>query len=117
MTLIESTNGYIFGGYITITWEGPSSSWIFKGNDEHAFVFSVNNKCKYPIQDKSKVIYNYKTYGPDFGNNDIQISDHFCNNNSSSCRNTNCYNLSPNNVAGGSSFTVRELEVYLVQFD
>lgn len=61
LTLIESTKGYIFGGYITISWESPTSG-TYKGNDDNAFIFSVNNKLKYPIQDKSKVIYNYYNY-------------------------------------------------------
>lgn len=115
VTLIESTNGYIFGGYITITWEGPSS-WTQKGNDENAFVFSVNNKCKYPIQDKSYVIYNQKDYGPDFGANDIYICSSFFNDNSTSQTNK-YYNFSPKNVTGDTNFKVKELEVYLIQFD
>ena len=115
VTLIESTNGYIFGGYITITWEGPSS-WTQKGNDENAFVFSVNNKCKYPIQDKSYVIYNQKDYGPNFGSNDIYIKKSFFNDNSTSST-TQYYNFSPKNVAGDTNFKVKELEVYFVQFD
>ena len=74
LTLIESTNGYIFGGYISISWEGPSS-WIHKGNDNSAFLFSINNKLKFPIQNKEKVIYNHKDFGPDFGNNDIYLDN------------------------------------------
>jgi hypothetical protein len=116
VTLIESTSGYIFGGYISITWEGPSN-WTYKGNDPNAFIFSVNNKCKYPIQDQSRVINNQKDYGPDFGSNDIYITNDILNNNSCQCNNYKYYNLDPKNVAGGTTFQVKELEIYLVQFN
>ncbi len=118
LTLIESTKGHIFGGYITISWESPTSS-TYKGNDDKAFIFSVNNKLKYPIQDKSKVIYNRQDYGPVFGNYEIYISkDIFSindNNYGSSCNENNSYKLSPEKIAGGSSFYVSELEVYRIQ--
>ena len=67
---------------MSITWEG-SSSWTWKGNDPNAFIFSINNKCKYPIQDQSCAIYNQKDYGPDFGSNDIYIDKDILNNKNS----------------------------------
>ena len=116
LTLFEATNGYIFGGYISISWEGPSD-WTYKGNDNSAFIFSVNNKLKFPNLDKSKVIYNQKDFGPDFGSNDIYLNNqNFLNNNSSS-NNYPQYKAPPEKVTGGSSFRIKELEVYLVQFD
>ena len=114
LTLFESTNGYIFGGYISISWEGPLN-WAFKGDDQNAFIFSVNNQLKFPIKNKSKVIYNQKNCGPDFGHDDIYLSSQFFDYDSS-CSN-NCYGASPEKIAGGSSFRIKELEVYLVQFD
>ena len=117
LTLIESTNGYIFGGYITISWESPSD-WTYKGNDDNAFIFSVNNNLKFSIQNKKYVIYLHKDC-VDFGNNDIYVASDFLNENSS-CNNYkgyNGYNAPPEKIAGGSNFRIKELEVYLIQFE
>ena len=119
LTLIESTNGYIFGGYISIPWESPSD-WTYEGNDEKAFIFSVNNNLKFPIQNNSYVIYLHKDYGPDFGNNDIYLNSTNFLNGDSSCncyKGSNGYNAPPEKIAGGKKFRVKELEVYLVQFE
>ena len=116
LTLIESTNGYIFGGYISISWEAPSS-WTYKGNDDNAFIFSINNELKFPIQDKSKVIYNDGKYGPDFGNNDIYlVKENFLKDSNNQC-NSASYNAPPEKIAGGKIFEVKELEVYTVKFE
>lgn len=115
LTLIEATNGYIFGGYITISWESPEG-WTYKGNDNNAFIFSINNKQKFPIKDNSKVIYNYKLNGPDFGCNDIYLEQTTFLNTNSSCGQYS-YKAPPKILAGGSEFQVKELEVYSVQFE
>ena len=78
LTLIESTNGYIFGGYITIPWES-TSSWEYRANDNDAFIFSITNNLKYPIKNKNKVISIHNNYGPDFGSNNIYIDKEFFN--------------------------------------
>ena len=115
LTLIESTNGYIFGGYITIPVESPSN-WTYKNNDNNAFIFSMNNNLKFPIQNKSYVIYLHKDYVPDYGANDIYTESNFLNFNSQ-CGSINGYNAPPEKMAGGQYFKVKELEVYLVQFE
>ena len=116
LTLIESKNNNIFGGYISISWESPTS-WTYKGGDDNAFIFSINNTKKYPIQDKSKVIYNSPNHGPDFGSNDIYlVQTNFLNNSDNKCYSFS-YKASPNEIAGGELFEVKELEVYTVQFE
>ena len=117
LTLINSTNGYIFGGFISISWEGPQN-WTYKSNDDSAFIFSIDNKIKYPIKDKSCVIYNQINYGPDFGSNDIFLSkENFLNNNSNQCNCYKYYNASPEKLSGGTTFQVKELEVYSVKIE
>ena len=116
LTLINSTNGYIFGGFISISWEGPTS-WTYKSNDDSAFIFSINNKVKYPIQDKSCVIYNEINYGPDFGSSDIFLCENFLNNNENQCNGHKYYNASPEKLSGGNNFQVKELEVYSVKIE
>ena len=116
LTLINSTNGYIFGGFISISWEGPKN-WTYKSNDDSAFIFSIDNKIKYPIQNKSCVIYNQINYGPDFGSNDIYLCENFLNNNENHCNCSNYYNASPEKLSGGTTFQVKELEVYSVKIE
>ena len=72
---------------------------------------------KFPIQNKEKVIYNQKDYGPDFGNNDIYLDNMDFLNNDSQCNNYDQYKAPPEKLAGGSQFRIKELEVYLVQFN
>ena len=116
LTLINSTNGYIFGGFISISWEGPKN-WTYKSNDDSAFIFSIDNKIKYPVQDKSCVIYNQINYGPDFGSNDIYLCHNFLNKNSNQCNCYKYYNASPEKLSGGTTFQVKELEVYSVKIE
>ena len=116
LTLINSTNGYIFGGFISISWEGPEN-WTNKSNDDSAFIFSIDNKIKYPVQDKSCVIYNQINYGPDFGSNDIYLCENFLNNNENQCNRCKYYNASPEKLSGGKNFQVKELEVYSVSIE
>ena len=115
LTLIESKNNYIFGGYITISWDSPKS-WTYKGGDDNAFIFSINNKKKYHIQDKSQVIYNHYNFGPYFGFNDIYTDKNFLENSDNQC-NSSSYKAPPKEIAGGDKFGVKELEVYTVQFE
>jgi len=46
LTIVETTKGFIFGGFTTAEWESLSD--IFKP-DPHSFLFSVNEGSKYPI--------------------------------------------------------------------
>jgi len=116
LTLINSTNGYIFGGFISVSWEVPGG-WTYKSNDDSAFIFSIDNKIKYPIQDKSCVIYNHINFGPDFGSNDIYLCRNFLDDNSNQCNCYNYYNASPEKLSGGTTFQVKELEVYSVKIE
>ena len=49
-----------FGGFTKQSWEG-SGNWK---TDTEAFVFSVNNRKKYPISDSGKAIYGDSSHGP-----------------------------------------------------
>ena len=48
LTLMKAKSGHVFGGYVTVSWES-FSEFRFKCNDKYAFVFSVNNRKKYPV--------------------------------------------------------------------
>jgi hypothetical protein len=80
ISLIETTKGYIFGGFTPVAWE--SSSWIFKPDStQRSFLFTVKNPRgtegrKFPLTDSANAIYCYSHYGPIFGNNhDLIVCD------------------------------------------
>ena len=71
ITLIKNDKGYIFGGYASIDWQGPSSGTYRSAPD--SFIFTLTNMyeiapTKFPNSDTNKSIYDYNGYGPCFGN-------------------------------------------------
>jgi hypothetical protein len=72
LTVIETTNGFIFGGYTEQCW---NHSDTYK-TDKNAFIFSLlnneNKPIKIKVEDAEKAIYCSPSYGPTFGD-DINI--------------------------------------------
>ena len=116
LTLIESTNEYIFGGFTSLTWKSYHE-WTAFGYDYNAFIFSFNNKIKFNIKDKSRVIYDRCNYGPVFGYDDIYIKENFLTDPYNECNYNSYYNAKPEIIAGGKYFKVKELEVYTIQYE
>ena len=118
LTLIKTTNGYVFGGYANIAWQSsPSDSY---GNDPDAFLFSLINPSNKPTVIKVSGTYAinslrfYSSYGPSFGANDLIITD---------CSNTGFASLSDLGISyltteartfftGAINFKTTEIEVY-----
>jgi hypothetical protein len=77
LTIVQTTLGYVFGGYTTAIW---SSSSTYK-TDTNAFLFSLINKENHPYKSAvkstgSNAIYDSASYGPTFGNgHDLYIAD------------------------------------------
>jgi hypothetical protein len=84
LTLIKTTNNYIFGGYTEAKWDSSDLR-----TDKNTFLFSLVNKDKSPIKmninkNDDRAIYCMASFGPIFGSgHDICISDG-CNLNSDS---------------------------------
>ena len=75
LTIIKSTNGNIFGGFIEKAWDSLGK-WY---QDPKAFIFSLVNKENKPLKalctNGASAIYSNLTYGPTFGGgHDIYIS-------------------------------------------
>lgn len=71
MTILQSTDKFLFGGYTTVPW----SSVVSVKRDPHAFLFTLTNPhnippTKYPIHPDrvDSAIYHYGGAGPCFGN-------------------------------------------------
>ena len=75
LVLIKSAGNRRFGGFTTAQWSSPSS--IEWKDDPNAFLFSLDKQKIYSYKKNGKAIYNYKDYGPCFGDAyDIHISQH-----------------------------------------
>ncbi len=81
MTVIKTTNGYVFGGFTEQAWHS-NGGWI---KDPNAFIFSLINKDKKPFRvmcsnEGEEAIFCYSLRGPSFGGDgtyetDISIED------------------------------------------
>lgn len=51
MVICKASNGRIFGGYTSISWQSQHIKDNPYQKDSHAFLFSVNDQTKYPVID------------------------------------------------------------------
>lgn len=119
LVLIENTMGKRFGGYTNLKW---NSNNAYLTNDPKGFIFSLDNMTKFMCSNQTYNIYGAASYGPTFGGgHDIYISDNSSSNNSSYCSFPHSYGSGT--IPGGSNFyitgsynfTVKDIEVYLVE--
>ena len=76
LILIETKEGFRYGGFTTQTWESTEQS-IFK-KDKNAFIFSLDTEKKYEITDEEKSIQCSMFWGPYFGEGGaICVPDNF----------------------------------------
>ena len=112
ISIIESTDGQIFGGYASKSWDKNSTTDI---PDSNSFLFNINIKKKYSVSNNRGLMKS--GYLCDFGGAnfyELWIDNIFFSNNGY-CDNGNGYNFKNYELCGGkSSFKVKELEVYKV---
>jgi hypothetical protein len=123
VTVILTTKGFIFGGFIPIAWDSSNSNKA--DNSQQSFVFSVKNARNsdprsFPLVNSKCAIKCCASYGPTFGNgNDIHIADR-CNENTRNFTNLgygyrNDTGLNGREVfTGNSNFQVKEIEVFTI---
>jgi hypothetical protein len=121
ITIIETTKGYIFGGYTRIPWE--RSSTTYKTDDRlSSFVFTLKNPhntsprlFQLKPAERHHAIYCRSDYGPTFG-----AGHDFCVNWTGSPSYTNFGRSYHNDtganrqtfLVGESNFAVKEIEVF-----
>ena len=120
MTIIQSNNNYLFGGYTSIPWtsDGPAKT------DTTAFLFTLTNPhnippTKYAIKsDKTAhAVYHASDHGPTFGaGRDIYLANSSNANNTSSTTFPNSYNDTTGKASatftGAKNFTASDIEVF-----
>ena len=67
LLIIKTESNYIFGGFTFGKWELIQNDEIKYGEDNKAFLFSLNNKEKIKIKNSKRAIVNDSKYGPIFG--------------------------------------------------
>jgi hypothetical protein len=113
ISIIESTDGQIFGGYTSKSWDINSKSDI---SDPDSFLFNINIKKKYCVSN-NKGLYKTSGFICDFGGNNFHElwldSNYFSK--SGWCDNGNGYNFKNYELSGGKNeYKVKECEVYKV---
>jgi hypothetical protein len=118
LTIVETTEDFIFGGFTTAEWE---SSFIRK-SDPHSFLFSVNEGSKYPITsgDRTTAIQCWSDYCAVFGANELFIYSDSNDNTDSFCKaNGDSFKLpadkgkeDPSINRGEWRFQLKQFEVY-----
>jgi len=74
--LFKNEKGYIFGGYASVDWQGPSEYAYRSAPD--SFIFTLTNMynippTKFPNSYSTQSIYDNSSFGPAFGSSDICI--------------------------------------------
>ena len=115
VTIVETKNGRIFGGFTDASWNQNSSSYISGSN---GFIFSLDNNDIYYNKNGSYNIYGHSSYGPYFGSGDFYISDN-CNTNNSSEAMGNAYDNNGKRypLTGYSSYVVKDYEVFQLELE
>ncbi|CAF1451559.1 unnamed protein product [Adineta ricciae] len=118
MTIIQSTNGHLFGGYASQSWISNSAY----SNAVNSFLFVLKNAnnsppTKFIYNNNGNGCYNNPGYGPTFGGgHDLHIAT-LSNTNTNSYSNLgssypNSLGLGPNTFTGSRNFTVTDIEVF-----
>lgn len=122
ITIIQSTNDNIFGGYTSKPWTS-NGGWI--DDSQKAFIFALKSqngndpqKWKVKSAQAQYTVYHHSSYGPTFGGgHDIYICNN-CDSQGSSHSNLGHTYQAPqdkNLLAGSYTFTVKDYEVWLIE--
>ncbi|CAF3200699.1 unnamed protein product [Rotaria sp. Silwood2] len=121
ITIIQSSNNYLFGGYTAIPWTSEVGSWK---NDNTAFLFSLVNPYKIPPTkylinpgQSGNAVNHHSIYGPYFGAGPDMYLTNASNSNNSSYTNfpssyVNTTGKGNNTFTGARNFTASDIEVF-----
>ncbi len=128
LSIIKTTDDYVFGGFTKIAWYQTQSYGTRYSSDSSAFIFSLINKENTPLKMDIKsdsyeyAIYAPSGYGPAFGSGQDFIISDSSNNNTKSHSNLGVsykfdkYTYGTNEakqfLAGSFNFQFKEIEVF-----
>ena len=67
LLIIKTESNYIFGGFTKKNWELIKDREYIYGEDNNAFLFSLNNRDRIKVKNSKRAIVNDADYGPIFG--------------------------------------------------
>jgi hypothetical protein len=122
VTIIESTRGYVFGGFTPIAWDSGKTRYKSDGSGK-SFLYTIKNPRgtgfrKFSLTNSSKAIYCLSSHGPVFGSNcDIAVTD---GSNANATSHTHLGGAYANDTGyndrqvftGEYNFTAKEIEVF-----
>ena len=120
ISLIQTKKGKRFGGFTKVNWTDESAT---KKNDPNAFLFSLDNKCKYKIL-KSDLAFVYfgrnpLVYGNDSDGKGIYLNENFLKDKyNTEDHSTRVYDVPSNYcLTGEKNFEVEEVEIFQIIFE
>ena len=118
ITIIQTKDGYRYGGYTSVSWEGPEQP-EFKV-DQDAFIFSLDTVKKYECLDPEKSITCFNLFGPNFGDGTILVPDNFHEKTNAFYQWPSIYNLSEKcelTFGKNNKIEIKEYEVYTIELN
>ena len=111
LTIIETDNGYKFGGFTPLDWENDKKGK--EKNDDLTFLFSINQMKKFKKKNNGRSIYCRYDLGPLFGSgSDLGIHSNMKTGWSDNSTFLSTYDL----TNGSSSFNVKEMEIFKIDY-
>ena len=118
ITLIQTKEGYRYGGYTSVCWEAPEQSEFKPDND--AFIFSFDTLKKYECLDAEKSIVCSMLFGPNFGDGTILVPDNFNGETKAFYPWPSIYNLTEKNeltLGNENKINIMDYEVYAIELN
>ena len=116
LTVFKTIKGFRAGGFTNTSWDSTSGHKV----DNSAFVFSLDRRVMYRVNNSNCAIYCHKTSGPSFGGGnggcDLFIADDFTKTSDSYSNTPHSYKATIQHELTGleRNFMIKDLEVYLV---
>ena len=118
ITIIQTKEGYRYGGYTSVCWDVPEKSEYRTDND--AFIFSFDTLKKYECLNKEKSILCSPVFGPNFGDGTICVPDNCFEETNTFYQWPSVYNLTEKNeltLGNENKINIMDYEVYAIELN
>ena len=118
ITIIQTKEGYRYGGYTSVCWDVPEKSEYRTDND--AFIFSFDTLKKYECLNKEKSILCSPLFGPNFGDGTICVPDNCFEETNTFYQWPSVYNLTEKNeltLGNENKINIMDYEVYAIELN
>ena len=118
LSLIETSDNIIIGGFTPINWVGDKKGKIEMDYSNQTFIFSFKTMKKYDLiaPNERKALFNVISFGPNFGGGNLRLEKNLnfgVTNSNSKC---SFIDNDENELTGKNQFETKELEVFKVLY-